>query len=56
MTDRQISALLAVYVIGGVVLSYCFGDAIFEIGGEGLSVAAGLTYFGLLAFVIDKWA
>lgn len=56
MTDRGKLVILAAWLAGAVFLSYCFGDAIFAAGGEGLTVGAGLAYFGLLALVIDKWA
>ncbi|WP_292451806.1 hypothetical protein [Mesorhizobium sp.] len=55
-TDRRKLIILAAWLAGAVFLSHRFGDAIYAAGGEGLTVGAGLAYFGLLAFVIDKWA
>ncbi|WP_181175046.1 MULTISPECIES: hypothetical protein [unclassified Mesorhizobium] len=54
MTDRQKFAALMAYVLVGAVLAHLFGDAIFDVGGEGLSVAAGLAYFGLFALVMER--
>ncbi|WP_280178885.1 hypothetical protein [Mesorhizobium delmotii] len=41
---------------GAVTLDRWFGDAIFAAGGEGLIVAAGFAYVGVLVFVMGKSA
>ena len=53
--DGRKLAILAAYIAVGIFLSYCFGDAIFAAGGEGLTVAAGLAYFGLFALAMERW-
>lgn len=54
--DRKKLLVLGVWLVGAIVLSHLCGDTIFAIGGEGLTVAAGLAYFGLLVLVMQRVA
>lgn len=46
-------AILA-WLAGAFALSYFFGNAILEFGGEGAVGAVGLAYFGFLVLVLTQ--
>ncbi|WP_176478506.1 MULTISPECIES: hypothetical protein [unclassified Mesorhizobium] len=54
--ERKKLAVVALWVIGGIVVSRFWGDAIFAFGGEQLTLGAALAYFGLLVLFIEDSA
>ncbi|MEI9414731.1 hypothetical protein [Mesorhizobium sp. Cs1321R2N1] len=55
MTERQMVAVLAVYLIGAVLLSYFLGSTVYAYAGEGGEVIVGFAYFGLLLAVMSRF-
>ncbi len=48
MTDTQRTWLIVLWMFGGVALGHFAGPMVYDIGGEGGTVLAGLLYFALL--------